>query len=717
MSPSNRNQVSIASLPFMAARPMLVLVLVLAPVLLLAGWWRWHGTSELSLGGAYTAELHASAPAPDSLGPIGQLGGSAAAVAVGSDGQRAYLGVGRRLVIVDVAGSTTRERGQGPDLSDAIRAVAVHDDVAWLAAGTAGLVSVDVSEPSKPRLLGTLETRWIAQDVALSTDGRLAYLADGARGLRVIDTTDPRLPVELGRADVAGEAHGVAVREGLAFVASWGTGLDIIDVRDVAAPRRIASVPLAEASDVALLDGHVLVADRARGLIVVDATDPMRPMVIAEHAVAGSAERVAVDSTSKRAWVAARDGGVQRIDLAHPAQPRAVGSFSTSTIAWDVALSPGGLHAFVADVGAYSPAQPGIGGETWRSTHLWGVEAQAPEARGFSGLRVLEANSESDIVERALHLSPGFVEGVTAVGDSLLLADGYAGLVLADGRDAAHPVVGASLATRGAAHAVIVAEDGTSAYVADGPAGVVSVDLDALRGAQHALEPEAAVRWRIDTPGEALGIALYAGLLYVADGEGGLRVIDPASRREVASLSLAGYAWDVTVRGGMAWVSARQGGLHAVSLEDPRSPRLAHTLLAGDGVIFQVVFDDARAWVAAGPSGLVALDVASSGAPNELGRVDLNGPVVGLALGPGATQAVVAAGTGGVALVDIADPSAPRRERAWALPGVAERVSLRDGVVYVATERGGLQIVRVAPERRPATRLTLPWLAHNKDLR
>ena len=673
--------------------------------------------------------LRADAPPADGLGPIGQLGGSALAVAV-RDG-RAYLGVGRRLVLVDLApgGSgamlPSLERGQSPALEDAIRSVALLGSVAWLAAGPSGLVSVAASEPEAPRILGRLPSDWASYDVAIDADARRAYVAEGSRGMHIVDVADPASPLLLARADMAGEARAVAVAGDRAYVAGWGVGITIFDVSDPTRPAMLGSWSTDEAADVAVSGERLLVADRARGLLVFDVADPAAPHLIGETRIEGTAERLALEPDGQRAWLAAREGGLQLIDLATPAQPQVSDVLRTTTIAWDVALdlptgpagpspnpSAGVVRGYVADVGAYTPAQPGIGDGGWEAAHIWGVEAQAPLARGFSGLRIVERDAGGSLREAALHLSPGFVESVARLGETglLLLADGYAGLVLADAAPGAGRLRG-SHPTAGAAHAAIAG--GPGVLVADGPAGVAAFELSA-DDASVPKRYELRERWRVDSPGEALGLVEYAGALYVADGTEGLRVIDPTARREIGSVSTPGYAWDVAVEHGLLWLSARQGGLRLLSTADPAKPEEVGAVLTEGAVVFQTVFsqDGSVAWVAAGPSGLVALDASEPARPREIGRLVGAGTVVGLALDEGRERAYVAAGSGGLWSVDIGDPTSPRLERAWALPGVAERVLLHEGVAYVATERGGLQLVRVraAPSPIERARIALPRL-------
>ena len=100
---------------------------------------------------------------------VGQIGGATYAVAV--EGNYAYIGVGPRLVILDV------------------------------------------STPSHPVVVGqTGVLPGVVEGVAVA--GGCAYVADGSGGLRVVNVANPGAPVEVGHYDTPGRAEGVAVAGG-----------------------------------------------------------------------------------------------------------------------------------------------------------------------------------------------------------------------------------------------------------------------------------------------------------------------------------------------------------------------------------------------------------------------------------------------------------------------------------------------------------------------
>ncbi len=97
--------------------------------------------------------------------------------------------------------------------------------IAWVAAGPAGLRSIDVSDPGKPAQIATLLFEDSA--VGLLLDGELAYVAAGAAGLRVVDIADPSAPREIAAGPVPGLAERLARYKDWIYVAAETGGLHI----------------------------------------------------------------------------------------------------------------------------------------------------------------------------------------------------------------------------------------------------------------------------------------------------------------------------------------------------------------------------------------------------------------------------------------------------------------------------------------------------------
>ena len=170
--------------------------------------WAWIALLLMS-----TAAPGARADAP-ALELVGQIGGSAKAVAVA--GSRAYVGLGPRLVALDISDADAPVvLGQSAVLPDVVESVVVSGTLAYLADGYADLVIMDISDPTRPVQIGALDMKWFSTDVAVA--GHRAYVMVQERGgyddtgLYVLDVVDPARPRVVGRYMTAGDAEGVAV--------------------------------------------------------------------------------------------------------------------------------------------------------------------------------------------------------------------------------------------------------------------------------------------------------------------------------------------------------------------------------------------------------------------------------------------------------------------------------------------------------------------------
>lgn len=141
--------------------------------------------------------------AGDGLRIVGQLGGSASAVAL-EDG-RLYVGLGPRVVVFDASGEGEPVRlGQSPILPSVVYDLVVADGIAY-AASQAGLSVVDASIPQAPRVVaflptneGTLRDGWSIFDPLLAHSGQLIYFVPNPyEPVRVLDVSAPERPIEV----------------------------------------------------------------------------------------------------------------------------------------------------------------------------------------------------------------------------------------------------------------------------------------------------------------------------------------------------------------------------------------------------------------------------------------------------------------------------------------------------------------------------------------
>jgi hypothetical protein len=208
--------------------------------------------------------------------------------------------------------------------------VDVNGSFAYVAAGAAGLIVVDASDPAVPRIVGSVDTPGNANDVRVV--GNLAYVADGASGLQIIDVSNPTAPVVRGAVNKLGDASDVIVQGSLAYVAGAATGLHIIDVSDPAAPKLARSLTIPGTTRGVDVSGSiaVVVTEFPPTLKVIDISNPGTAKVVGSIALAGQPTDVSLGNG--HAFVAAYTGGAQIVDVRQPAAPVVVGGLPGSAI-------------------------------------------------------------------------------------------------------------------------------------------------------------------------------------------------------------------------------------------------------------------------------------------------------------------------------------------------------------------------------------------------
>ena len=236
------------------------------------------------------------------------------------------------------------------DIPGETNGVDVNGNFAYVAAGSAGLQIVDVSNRNAPFIVGKLDTPGNVQ--AVQVIGNLAYVADGTSGLRIIDVIAPEKPISRGSVSGIGDTQDVAIGGNLAFVASGSGGLQVIDVRNPDAPTVIGTAATAAAAigiDVSLDRQLVVIAEGSTGLQVVDVSDPARPTIVGSL-VGGDAHDVVIRDQT----VFVADGGriLSTVDISNPRAPILLTSTPPNTGGdSDIDLAVVGRFAFTAVAG------------------------------------------------------------------------------------------------------------------------------------------------------------------------------------------------------------------------------------------------------------------------------------------------------------------------------------------------------------------------------
>lgn len=362
----------------------------------------------------------------------------------------------------------------------------------------------------------------------------------------------------------------------------------------------------------------------------------------------------AVAAAAGMAYVAAREAGLQVVDVGTPWAPVARGSIDTTGTAWDVAA----------------------------------VDSIAYVAFGSSGFVVVDVGDPDRPVIVGGAPTPGRARGIAVQGAVAYVADDVVGLMLFDITDPTTPTpMGVE---NSAGRAVDVAVCGAVAYVADELAGVRVVN------AANPWEP-----WLVNAvsvPGTCGGVAVFGGVLYVAAGSSGLHVVDVSTlgaESIVGTVDIHGDARAVTVGDGVVFVAGGLPGLAVVDAKTPSAPDVVNRIV-GSGEANGVDVSEGTLFVAEGSEGLRIVDVSNPLPPPLLASLaQSGGDEVSLVDAQAATAFAVGSSTGlfGAKL----ERPVLTRTGSTSLPFTeAKDLVVRDGIVYVAAGMNGIHTFDVA---------------------
>ncbi len=190
-----------------------------------------------------------------------------------------------------------------------------------LAAGSAGLVFVDASQPTAPRRSRSLELAGKAYDVQV--DGDKAYVALGRSGVAEVDLATAQ-PSVMRSWPISGFSAGIAARGAHAFVAACksfkvvdlSTGNVVSEAWLPGNGKNVTSL----AKKVTLVGDVAFVAGGRAGAVAIDITDPLKPSVIGNCTVKNDPAFYAsgVRASGDKLYVAAGEWGVLPVDVSSP---------------------------------------------------------------------------------------------------------------------------------------------------------------------------------------------------------------------------------------------------------------------------------------------------------------------------------------------------------------------------------------------------------------
>jgi len=291
--------------------------------------------------------------------------------------------------------------------------------------------------------------------------------------------------------------------------------------------------------------GDLLYAGTTAGVVVWTIADRANPSILGTAVLPGEVSSLAILGPEGK-LVAAATGptGVALLDASSAMQGK------LDVLAGGGWSSAGGCHA------------------AWRVRA--GAEGRILVACGSAGLAEADIGDPSS--PRVMRIVPagGYVRDMAVLeGEPLrvAVAAGIAGIAIIELPAGGAPALVSRLETPGEARAIEVS--GTMAFVADGPSGLLVVDLSdpAHPAVKGSYDPHATDMAR--------GIAVALGRAYLCLGDSGIAfvdVTDPSSPRKAGGFDPGRAVNRVAVEGSFLYAANDDAGLLVLDVTDPASP-------------------------------------------------------------------------------------------------------------------------------------------------
>ncbi len=278
-------------------------------------------------------------------------------------------------------------------------------------------------------------------------------------------------------------------------------------------------------------------------------------------------------------------------------------------------------------------------------------------AGGTNGLDIFDISDPGDIRRVATLFTGGTATDVVYTDGMVFLADGEGGIVVLDVSDPADPVVIARYPTLGRAASAL---DWSEPYlfVADGSNGILVLDMSVPS------DPVFLGRYSPNSPHEFIGLAVHGDLVFGAAGERGVVALEfrpdsdefilvPLPEGSPRTFITEHTAYSFWPEDGILYVADGEGGILVLQVDADGSLQELNRFCL-DGKAVQVLKRDPYLYIANGYSGICIVDVSDPMSPVQTDRVGFSGDVTGLAF-RGDTL-VVGIGDRGLALLDVTDP-------------------------------------------------------------
>ncbi len=476
--------------------------------------------------------------------------------------------------IVDISNIAASAKLSIIEADTTIYDLALSGNIMALARGSKGIRLYDITNAVQPVVVSDYDSdntsAW-ARGIALS--GNIAYVAMGIAGLEIINIGNTAQPVRIGQLDTIGYAQGAVSTPSYLYIVDETGGIAIINTANSASPTLVSTVPSKDRTyGISIGNDYAFISDGFHGLIVANIANKSSPQVNTEEPTIGNARHIS--SNGNILYISDYRSGIAIYDITDIHAPQF--------------LSQVDLEKYVRS-SAYDNNYLYVANESY-------------------GLTIIDVTNPYVPVVKTSLPTPGQVYDVAIKGNYAYLADYSNGMVIVDIQNKETPVIKGTLNSF-TGYIYGIAADSYYAYLAE------YGYTDTVKGfhiISTITKTSPTLKSSITTSKSAYDIAINGNFAYLADGTGGLAVIDITSKTNPSlkgSLNTdSSSARSITIDGTTAYLANSSSGLYIADISQVATPaKLAS--LGFEKYVYHVFLHQDHALLSADSHGILIVKV------------------------------------------------------------------------------------------------------------
>ncbi len=554
-----------------------------------------------------------------------------------------------------------------------------------------GIMIVDISDPSIPSVVSTLEFYNHANSAAIGVQGDYLYAVNrGDSSFNTIDVSDPMNPVIVGSCHLGSYSRDMLISGQYAYITEYRDGIEVVDISDPENPHVACHIQTEYACEVVVIEPLLYVADYY-SVSIIDITDLSEPATLSVYDSVMRATGVYVDGPYL--YVADADFGLRILNVANPSSPVLVRDFEIEYCG-DVLVIDGYAYVSGGSVGiqVYDVADPAnpvyqtsISSEGWS---LLDADGYLYVQEGWSELQIWDISAPfAYTLAGVFELTGTSVNSVDIRGDYAYVCAGEVYVI--DVSNPYEPSVVYEYDTYGTYSAQMARVSGDYLLVVDGT-GLEALDLS------NPAEPAFVDRLYIDVSyisvdGDRAAVS-NSSTMYIVD------ISDPTNLSVEGTYTGSAFFRDVKLLGDYAYLCLTPSGedseLRVINVSDPSNPYVEGTLTVSYYNFSAIDVAGNYAYVHAG-YWVYVIDVSDPASPTPVSLVNTGSVSEIIAAGDFAYMSTV--GTG-LTVADVYIPVFAQKISDYKTSGTSMGIAISGDYAYIADQYALLIFSAPSPE-------------------